>query len=131
MILAEPRPTRRQRLGLRGEREAEDVLLRAGLEVLDRRFRLRGGEIDLVALDGDVVVFVEVKARRLDGYGAPAEAVTPRKQRRIARTALAWLKGRGWLERVCRFDVIELWGEPDGPLRTRHRVDAFRLWPTG
>jgi putative endonuclease len=121
----------RQRLGRRGESLAEAALAAAGLEILDRNFRLRSGELDLVARDGDTIVFVEVKARRARGYGDPAEAVTPRKIRRLARTALAWLQRHDCLDRTCRFDVVELVGDPETSLETRHRVDAFRLWPGG
>ena len=131
MILADAGSDSRQRFGRQGEAAAEDALRRAGLRVVARRFRLRSGEIDLIAEDGDVLVFVEVKARRLTGYGHPAESVTRVKQRRIARTALAYLQRHDCLERPCRFDVVELVGEPGGPLEVRHIIDAFRLWRNG
>ncbi len=132
MRLAErPRPDTRQRLGRDGEAAAEAALRRAGLRILERRFRMRLGEIDLIAEDGEVIVFVEVKTRRLAGYGRPAEAVTPRKQRRMARVALGYLQRTRRLDRPCRFDVVELLGPPGGELRARHIVDAFRLWPSG
>ena len=129
--LAEPRGDARQRLGRDGELAAEVALCRAGLRILDRRFRLRIGEIDLIALDSDIVVFIEVKARRGSGYGTPGEAVGSVKRRRIARVAAAWLQRRGWLERRCRFDVVEVHAGPDGVERVVHVADAFRLWPTG
>lgn len=121
----------RQRLAVAGEDEAERALLARGMRVLERRFRRRFGEIDLIAAEGERIVFVEVKSRRGRGYGLPAEAVTPRKRRRLARVALAYLQSRGWLERACRFDVIEVLVDPDGRFRVRHIVDAFRLWPNG
>lgn len=120
------RPDPRQVLGRAGEALAEAVLRGAGLRILARRFRTRTGEIDLVAEDGDLLVFVEVKTRRLQGYGAPAEAVTALKERRIAATALVFLQRHGWLDRRCRFDVVELVGTPGAGAAARHLVDAFR-----
>lgn len=121
----------RQALGEAGESAAEDVLRRAGMTIVDRRFRGRRGEIDLVADHDGTLVFVEVKTRAGAGYGSPAEAVTATKRNRVARTALAWLQRHEALERTCRFDVVELEAEPDGRFTARHIADAFRLWPTG
>ncbi len=118
----------RQALGRRGERLAARYLRRAGLQVIASRFRLRCGEIDLIALDGDQVVFVEVKARRGTGFGMPADSITRRKQRKLARVALAFLSGRGWHERPCRFDVVELL-ERGERQEIRHIRDAFRPAP--
>jgi putative endonuclease len=101
------------------------------MRVLERRYRRRFGEIDLIAEQGERLVFVEVKTRRGAGYGTPAEAVTPRKRHRIALVALAYLQQRGWLERPCRFDVVEVLVGPDDGRRVHHIPDAFRLWPTG
>jgi len=122
----------RQRLGRDGERWAEQALERAGLRILARRFRVRSGEIDLVAEDDrGGIVFVEVKTRRGTGYGVPAEAVTPAKRRRMGRVALAFLARYGLTERRCRFDVVEVLVGPAGDPCVRHVEDAFRLWPTG
>lgn len=123
-----PRRDPRQRLGLEGERAAEEALVGAGMTILDRRFRLRLGEIDLVALDGPVVVFVEVKTRRTRSHGAPAHSVTARKRSRIARVAALWLAGRGWSDRPCRFDVVQVFAGRQGGGRIDHIRDAFRLW---
>jgi putative endonuclease len=101
------------------------------MTVLDRRFRLRSGEIDLIAEDGRSVVFVEVKTRRGSGFGRPADSVTAAKRKRMARVALAYLKGRSWLDRTTRFDVVEVYADREGVRRVRHIRDAFRLWPTG
>jgi putative endonuclease len=101
------------------------------MAIVERRFRCRFGEVDLVAFHADAVVFVEVKARRATGYGLPAEAVTPTKQRRLARVALFWLARHRATERPVRFDVVEVVGDPDqGGFRTRHIRDAFRPSPT-
>jgi putative endonuclease len=121
---------RRQQLGRDGEDAAVRALESAGLVVLERRFRCRAGEIDVVARDGETVVFVEVKARAADGFGSPAEAVHARKRARMARVAAFWLRGRA-AEPPCRFDVVEVRRLPGGGLAARHLEDAFRLWRTG
>ena len=121
----------RQELGRWGERTAEGALGAAGLRIVARRHRRRLGELDLVATDGELVVFVEVKTRRRAGDTQPADAITPAKRRRIARNALAYLAERDWLERPCRFDVVEVWRDGTERGRVRHIADAFRIWPTG
>lgn len=117
----------KQRLGAAGESLAERALGRAGLRVLERRFRTREGEVDIVALDGEVVVFVEVKTRSGEPIAPPAESVTAGKRRKLARAALAWLARRGWLERRCRFDVVEVISRGPNRAEVRHLRDAFRL----
>ncbi len=131
MILAERPADPRQSLGRRGERAAERVLRRAGMRILHRRFRLRIGEIDLIAAQGQRIVFVEVKTRRGRGYGFPAEAVNRRKRERMAQIAAVYLQRRGWSGRPCRFDVVQVFVEADGSERVDHIEDAFRIWPSG
>ena len=115
----------RRRLGEAGEAAAERWLRGAGLVIVARGFRVRCGEIDLIARDGPVVVFVEVKTRTSDGFGRPAEAVTAIKRGRIARVAALFLARSGWGEKACRFDVVEV--VPDGSgWRVTHLADAFR-----
>ena len=97
------------------------------MQILERRFRIRLGEIDLIASEGRLLIFVEVKARSSKRYGAPAEAVTVTKQRRIARVAEVYLSRKGWQERPCRFDVVDVVEAPSGSLTVRHIPDAFRL----
>jgi len=116
---------------LAGEEAAARALEAEGLRLLERRWRRRFGEIDLIAERGDLVVFVEVKTRLGPRYGDPAAAVTPRKRQRMARVAQAYLQLRGWADRPCRFDVVEVRGDGAGEFRVRHLADAFRLWPTG
>lgn len=102
-------------LGDAGERLAARTLQKKGYRILSRQCRERFGEIDLIALDGDCLVFVEVKTRSTERAGRPAEAVNRAKRQRITRSALAWLKRRRLLEHRCRFDVVSiLWkkGEP-------------------
>lgn len=120
----------RQELGQAGEGLAASALRRVGLQVIAARFRTRHGEIDLIAQQGDLLVFVEVKTRRGRGYGWPAEAVTARKRRRMARVAAAFLQRHRARNRPCRFDVVEVeWIEGREPV-VEHIVDAFRLSPS-
>lgn len=112
-------------LGDRGERAAAKYLRSQGYRILARQSRSRIGEIDLIALDGDTIVFVEVKTRSSRAAGHPAEAVTAAKQRQLTRTALAWLKRKRLLDARCRFDVIAItWQEKQPPLIEHYR-NAF------
>lgn len=114
-------------LGRRGEAIAADYLEGQGLAVLARNWRCGEGELDIVATDGDAtVVFCEVKTRSGTGYGAPVEAVTQAKRRRIRRLAFLWLttvKPRTWP--ILRFDVIGIVLPPDGRPQLRHVAEAF------
>ncbi len=92
-----------------------------GYAILDRNWRVREGELDIVARRDATVVFCEVKTRRSDAYGAPAEAVTARKQVRIRRLALAWLAAHDVRAPSLRFDVAAV--RPDG--RGRWIPDVF------
>ena len=115
---------RRER-GSAGERRAAEWLLSRGMKVLERNVRSRIGEIDLVALDGDAVVFVEVKSKGGELFGRPEEMVTAVKRRRLTRLALAYLQRRGWLGRPARFDVVAVVWETGGEGRVRHFRNAF------
>jgi putative endonuclease len=95
----------RQELGKHGEDVAVRELERRGYAILDRRYRTRHGEIDIVARDGETIVFVEVKARLTGEFGTAAEAVTERKQHRLARMAVEYLARRHLVACQCRFDV--------------------------
>ena len=98
--------------GRAGEAAAAAFLEERGVAVVDRNVRAGGGEIDLVARDGGAVVFVEVKWRRDASRGAPAEAVTPAKRRRILSAARGWLSANPSAgEREVRFDVVSIEGE--------------------
>ncbi len=121
----------RHRLGARGETAAESHLRSLGMEILARGWKARRGEVDLVAEDGEVLVFVEVKTRSDDAHGSPAEAVTPRKRRRLAHAALDYMTRTGSAERPARFDVVEVRRDEFGALRVTHLPDAFRLTRTG
>jgi putative endonuclease len=98
----------RAEIGALGERLAADHLLGLGLRVLDRNWRCRYGELDLVAADGaaGTVVFVEVKTRTSDQFGGVAQAVTPQKVRRLRRLAGLWLAGQDERWAAIRIDVV-------------------------
>jgi putative endonuclease len=103
-------------LGADGERVAEEFLRRRRYTIVERNYRCRAGEVDLVALDGDTVVFVEVKTRRGEGFGSPLEAVDPRKQRQVCRAAQQFLAEKRLQDRVARFDVVGVWWENGRPM---------------
>lgn len=128
-LLANVRGHRKQ-LGNRGEIAAAEFLQGIGYRILYRQFRNRFGELDLIALDGQTIVFVEVKTRAQTIAGHPTESITLTKQRHMTRAALAFLKSRRWLTRPSRFDVISiLWIDGDKPPRIDHYKNAFE--PTG
>jgi putative endonuclease len=114
-------------LGRRGEDAAARFLRRLGYRILERSSRSRPGELDLVALDGQTIVFVEVKTRRGLEAGHPVEAVTPDKQRRLTRLAVTWLKRHHLLEQPARFDVVAVIWPDEGrrPARIEHFPNAF------
>lgn len=101
-----------QSLDRRGERAAERFVRKRGLKIVGRRERDQFGELDLIAVDGRTIVFIEVKTRRTHGAGHPAEAVDADKQQRLTRLALAYLKRHDLLEHSARFDVVAVtWPE--------------------
>lgn len=114
----------RGELGRAGEAAAAFHLESGGMTIVARNYRCRIGEIDLVALDGNVLVIVEVKTRAGMGFGRPSEAVTPAKQGRLRRLASAYLAERRPPQRDVRFDVVEVVGRP-GSFRIEHLRDAF------
>jgi len=112
-------------LGDHGERIAAAYLTDAGLRVLDRNWRCRDGELDIVARDGDALVFCEVKTRRGIGFGHPVEAVTPVKQRRLRRLAQRWLASHDEHAPELRFDVVGVLIRPSRPALVTHLRAAF------
>lgn len=98
----------RQLLGLVGEDLAARALQDRGYAILERRYRTNRGEIDIVAQDGETLVFVEVKARADQEFGSAAECVTSAKQRRVARMAVEYLAVHQLKDRACRFDVVAI-----------------------
>jgi putative endonuclease len=124
----------RHRLGTAGEQLAAQHLQRRGLVIVDRNYRTRWGELDIVAVDGRAIVFCEVKTRRASARnGGPLEAVTPDKQARVRKMAASWLRERGrggGRERpyasALRFDAIGITVDATGALVSlEHLEGAF------
>jgi putative endonuclease len=116
------------RFGERAERLACRELRRRGYEIVARRFRTRLGEIDIVAREGPVLVFVEVKARRGAGFGSPLEALTWWKRRRLLAMARQYLASCGGLaDQPCRFDVVGIVLGRGGRPQVELVRDAFRI----
>ena len=113
-------------LGQRGERAAARYLRRRGYRIIARGDRSKWGELDLVAVDGRTVVFVEVKTRDNQDAGHPVEAVGTLKQRKLTRLAVTFLKRHGLLEHAARFDVIAVtWPADSRRPRIEHFKNAF------
>ena len=115
----------RTALGLWGEEQAAHFLERAGYRILDRRFRCREGELDLVASQGCYLCFVEVKLRGAGAIGLPREFVDGRKRDRLRKAAMAYLLETGLDDVRARFDVAEVYVGKNGSLRVEYLEDAF------
>lgn len=117
-----------QSTGAAGEELAAEHLLRCGYILLERNYRSKGGEVDIIAKDRDgCIVFVEVKARRSLAYGVPQLAVTSRKQRQISKGALTWLSKNRLHDRSARFDVIAVLLHDGRAHELEHITNAFEL----
>ncbi|MGH9144893.1 MAG: YraN family protein [Vicinamibacterales bacterium] len=108
-------------LGKTGEDLACAELERRGYAIIARRYRRRGGEIDIICREGDTIVFVEVKARDSRAFGDAAEAVTPFKRRRMAQLALDYVARHHLAGRPCRFDVVAVHFDAGQPA-----IDVFQ-----
>ena len=114
----------RPRLGRAGEDAAAELYRGQGFEVLERNFRCRTGELDLVVRKPGLIVFCEVKTRSSDRFGLPAEAVGFAKQRRLRRLAAIWMGERSPARARLRFDVVSIVAGRAG-LEVTHIPDAF------
>jgi len=112
-------------VGAYGERVAVAHLVAHGMVVLDRNWRVASGEIDIVLRDGADIVFCEVKTRRGDRFGVPAEAVGAAKVRRLRRLAAQWLAASGVRPARVRFDVVSVRPQPVGAAQVDHLRAAF------
>jgi len=117
--------------GRYGEELAAQFLLKQGYQVVARNYRAPCGEIDIIAQDAGTLVFIEVKTRSSLGYGLPAEAVTLRKQRQIAKAAWVFLDQAGAINRPARFDVVSVVLASGGPPRIELIKNAFDLSSDG
>lgn len=112
-------------LGACGERIAAAYLTDNGVRILDRNWRCREGELDIVAREGEALIFCEVKTRRGVGYGHPVESVTPAKQRRLRTLAHRWLAAHDEHAPELRFDVVGVLVRPARPALVTHLRAAF------
>jgi putative endonuclease len=117
--------SQRQAVGAYGERCAVRHLVEAGLRVVARNWRSDQGELDIVAWDGEILAFCEVKTRRGTAFGTPAEAIVPAKARRLRRLAAQWLAAHELHPPEIRFDVIEVLAPRAGPAQIQHIRNAF------
>lgn len=110
--------------GKTGEKKAVEFLSGAGFQILETNWRYRRQEVDIIAKDGDVLVFVEVKTRSYDFFGKPEEFVTPTKERHLAKAAAAYMEltGHEW---EIRFDVVSVLIKNDAESAVEHLRDAF------
>lgn len=95
-------------LGKKGEEIAERFLIQKGYKIIELNYRIRGGEIDIVAIDKDSLVYFEVKTRTSDEFGSPEESVTPRKIKHLVKTAKFYRNSRKNLPDLERIDVISI-----------------------
>jgi putative endonuclease len=97
--------------GASAEADATGALLAAGYQIVERNFACRAGELDIVARDGDVLVFIEVRSRADGAHGHAAEMVSPGKRARVTRVARIYLEARAPVFDECRFDVVAVTGD--------------------
>ena len=124
-----PPDTGNKGTGALGEEVATHFLMAHGYRVVERNFRCKGGEVDIIARDpeDESLVFIEVKARRGLAYGVPQLAVTPFKQRQISKAALTWLAKNRLHDTNARFDVIAILLHTDRHHAIDHIKNAFDL----
>ena len=117
----------RKLFGQAGESAAEEYLRHKGYRIVARNLRSPAGELDLVAEDGQVLVFIEVKARRTGAYGGAIHAVHQRKQEKVIQLAAQYLARHHIKNRLCRFDVVLLQGSNAGVPQIEHIQNAFEV----
>ena len=110
----------RQALGRVGEDAAAGYLTQRGMQLVARNWRCRYGEIDIIAREGGVLVFCEVKTRRGTGFGVPLAAITAAKMARMRRLAVLWLEATGGHRGPIRIDAVGLLRHPDGTFEIEH-----------
>ncbi|MBC7978322.1 MAG: YraN family protein [Myxococcales bacterium] len=108
--------------GASAEADAAQLLIDAGYRLVERNFRCKAGELDIVARDGDILVFVEVRSRADDAYGGAAEMIRRNKQRRVARVAACYIEMMAPAFDECRFDIVAITAGEAVLLK-----DAFRI----
>jgi len=111
---------------MRAEDRAAQLLRAAGYDIVERNFRCKSGELDVVARDGDILVFVEVRSRANADHGSAAEMIGATKQRHVIRVAQYYLATRQPAFERCRFDIVGITGTGDDQVDTVLLKDAFR-----
>lgn len=114
-----------KKLGERGEDAAVAYLVRSGMEIVERNWRCKHGEVDIVALDGESLVLCEVKTRRSTSKGSPEEAISEAKQRKYGKLAAAYLQSTGLKDVDVRFDAITILVIAEDRALLRHFKSAF------
>jgi putative endonuclease len=109
-------------IGATGEDRAADHLARSGMRIVERNYRCKLGELDIIARDGGMLVFVEVRSRRSDQYGNALDAINWHKRRKVTRVAIAYVTARKPRFVEARFDVVAITGD-----ELVHIKDAWRL----
>ena len=124
-----PDTTGNKGTGELGEEVGANFLIERGYRIVERNFRCKGGEVDIIARDprDKSLVFIEVKTRRGLSYGVPQLAVTPFKQRQISKAALTWLSKNRLHDTNARFDVIAILLHTERPHSIEHIRNAFDL----
>lgn len=121
----------RHQFGQASEAWAEEFLRAKGYRILARNLRTSLGELDLVAEDAGVLVFVEVKGRATEAFGGALLAVDRRKQAKLVRLASQYLAQRHWSDKPCRFDVVLVQGQPSARGQIEHLQNAFEVTEHG
>jgi len=126
ILLIEEESMDRIGLGKKAEEAAALYLRNQGYKIIERNFRCSFGEMDIIAEDGDVLVFVEVRSRRSSAYGLPQETVAWLKQQKLRRLAVYYLKIKNAGEKKCRFDVIGILFNQNAEIKSLDLIqDAF------
>jgi len=114
-------------IGIIGEQEAIKYLKRMGYKIIERNFKTKKGEIDVIAMDNDILSFIEVKTRKTDKFGLPCESVNLRKQHTMGTVSLIYMAKKGMFNRPCRFDVVEVYMDGESVKEIRLIKDAFQF----
>ncbi len=114
--------------GREGEQKAEEYLLVNGYDILEKNYKNRFGEIDIIARYGKTLVFIEVKTKKTGLHGLPAESVDARKQSRIGKVALAYITNNKIVNQPCRFDVLSIHDERIELFTNAFDLPDDRLW---
>jgi putative endonuclease len=114
---------KRKEVGALGEKLAVDFLKKRGYKIVQRNFRCREGEIDIIAKQGDCLVFVEVRTKKSSGFGIPEESITPSKSRKLVALADIYLQNCSSLPQSWRIDVIAVELKPDNKLSRLEHIE--------